>query len=354
MHKNTELYYKSALKLLMPVEKVAEIDGFKLTLGNNYYYFRGYEAPFNNRISCSIAANKYEANKLLAKYDIPVPKSTAIHQDNFTEDNLKQAIINLKFPLVIKPSWGSMGFGVICSVPNFECLYKEAEALINYHELLSIEEFHGGLQSYRVTIFKNKILAVSKRYPAQVIGDGKHTIKELVEIENNKRTKLKDYLKPIVFDSEVLYRLHELDLTTETIIPKNETIFLSHTTNAARGGRSENISEYICKENKLLFKNILKILNLKIAGIDLECKNLATPIINQGGVIIEINSNPSMRIHEDNAYGKPINITKKLMLSFIFKHPISYINYLLTKTKIGEYLTMSILLILFICIYYLI
>lgn len=334
MHENTKLYYQSAKKLMMPIYEIPDIDGFKLEFGKNHYYFRGYDVPFNNTSSSLIGDNKYATNLILGLHGIPVPKAVGIVGAEYSKATLAEEIKYLQFPLVAKPLHLSFGQGVRCNITCIADLCDEMDSIFKLDDFAIIEEFHKDLQSYRVLIFKNKVIALAKRYPARIVGDGEKTVKELVDKENIKRKNNRSYMKPILFDSETRERLKELNITQDTIIEKNKTISLNYTSNANRGGTIENIPIKMCKENVVLMQKIARILNLNIVGIDIECQDITKPIIDTGGVIIEVNPNPSMRLHEDIDEGNKTVVTKKIMRSLIFKHPISYLKHLYKTKKI--------------------
>lgn len=344
-NKNTLAYYQSAKALLLPAELVDDIEGVAVQLGGRTYYFRGGETPFNSSCSANIASNKYCANKILARAGFPVPKATAIHIDDFHRGLLEQIIADLTFPLVIKPSKeGRLGRDVVCNIQNLEQLNTFMHAIFPAHEFLSIEEFHGHLNSYRVLLFKQRILGVVRRYAAHVIGNGHHTITELVEAANQARANLSDTLKPILIDGECLIRLQELGLTVDYIPKAQERVDLCYTCNATRGGTYETIKTNICKENRRLLKKAAATLNLDVVGLDVECLDLAIPIEQSGGVIIEANPAPSVRIHETPQQGKARQVTKTIVRTLIYRHPLSYLHVLYKHKRTSFYVRSLILL----------
>ena len=331
-NKNTALYYKSAKELLLPVEIIHSIEGFLFRLGNKTYFFRGLETPFNNSCSTRIAENKSCTNKILASAGITVPKATSIHISQFHNDPLEILIEHLKFPLVLKPTVSSLGRNVYCNIPDMAKLKELMTTIFSISDWLTIEEFHGNLNSYRVLVFKKKIIGVVQRFPAHIIGDGLHTITELVDEANIQREQLGEEFAPIQIDEECHFRLQELGITPNYIPIKNERVVLCYTCNASRGGTYQELSTKICKKNKQLFIKIASILNLNIAGIDIECADINQPITASNGVIIEVNADPSVRIHE-NSYNAKINrVTKKMIRSIIYRHPLSFL-YVLYKNK---------------------
>ncbi|MFA5960764.1 MAG: UDP-N-acetylmuramyl peptide synthase [Tatlockia sp.] len=340
MNKNTQLYYESALKLLLPAVLAPDFDGFKIKLGKKSYYFCGAAYPLNNAGSSHVARNKYSANKTLEKSGFPVPKAVVIDCETFQENELQEVIAELSFPLVAKPQSGRLGHDVLCNIKTIEQLQHYIRKHRDDFEYISIEEFHGGLNAYRVLLFNNKIVGLVQRFSAHIIGDGVHTVQELIERANKER--LHDTLGPIVVDEECLIRMDELQLGLDDIIPAKEKVTLNYTCNATRGGTYISLKIDLCKENRELLIAAARELNLKIVGFDIECQDINIPITTSGGVIIEANDVPSIRIHEYPMAGITVPISKKVMRSFIYKHPFAYLYLLYQHKHSARYVRMGI------------
>ncbi len=334
MDSNTLLYYRSALKLKLPAVECSAINGMIITLGKRNYFFYDYATPWNNSSSIYISLNKYISNSLMREAGIPIPKSTTLAASEFSYDELLSATSELKFPLVLKPFlWSAKGRDVICNIPTMAKLYTICEQMLKLYPFLMLEEYHGDLQDYRVLVFKNQILAVVARYPAFVIGNGRDTIKKLVEDKNELRAKTSDVLKPIVLGYEANFCLENQNLTLQSIPEKDQRVQMGYTCNASVGGESESIPLTMCDENKKLFLKAASVLSLTLVGFDIACKNLAIPLGKDNGIFIEANKSPSMRIHEEEISGPPQYVSMNILRALIYKHPISYSFHLLKLYK---------------------
>ena len=312
-------------------------------MGKRYYLFRGSETPFNNSSSASIAGDKFGTNKLLEMGGIPVPKAIFLHVSDFQAGYLEERILGLQFPVVIKPLInGAKGLDVLCNIPSMAQLTLFLSQYFLRHDYLLIEEFHGNLKSYRVLVFNRRVVGVVLRFPASVIGDGRHTIKELVELTNTQRL-LNNALGPILIDEECHIKLNELGLDVEHIPAEGVRIVLCYTSNASRGGLYKSLGKKICKKNRQLMIKAATLLNLDFTGIDVECTDITIPIESSKGVIIEVNHRPSIRIHELPISGEPILVTRKIIRSFIYRHPLSYLQALYTNPRTGVYFRCFIL-----------
>ena len=331
LNPNAMHYYRSALKWRIPVTLLPEIRGFEFRLGKHRYFSRGSESFFNGFYGVLIARDKYAANRILARAGIPVPKAVAFEENYLQHETLEEILADIQFPVVIKPTNdSSKGQDVLCNIASMDALKGYLPGFFLKHSFVSIEEFHGNLTSYRILVFKEKIIGVVQRDPASVVGDGLHTLRELIDLTNIKRQQTNDVLAPIVVDDELLIRLDELQLTLEYVPQRNEKVTLCYVCNATRGGSYRSLPlKVVSKENKKLFIQVARALNLKLVGIDVQCKNLQLPIVSSGGVIIEANAGPSIRIHHEAYDGVAYQVTDKIVRGLIYRHPFSYFRSLL-------------------------
>ncbi|KGP62792.1 UDP-N-acetylmuramyl peptide synthase [Legionella norrlandica] len=314
-------------------------------MGKNYYHFSKNETPFNNSCSANIALNKYCTSKLLEKEGIPVPKAISLNFNEFQQNLHKAKVAPLHFPLVIKPIDGSLGIGVLCNIRTLSELETYLEKYFSSYPTLLIEEFHSKLNSYRVLVFNNRILGIVQRYPAAITGDRVHTIKELITLENLHRKRINEALGEIIIDDESRIKLQELGITENYIPALGEKIVLCYTSNATRGGTYTTLNKKMCKKNRKLLFRVSKVLNLPLAGIDVECPDIINiPIEQSNGVILEVNHKPSIRIHEFPMTGKPQRVTKKIMRSLIIRHPLAYL-YSIYNNQPTAFYVRSIILI---------
>lgn len=349
MNKNSLLYYKTACSLRLPATLIDDIDGIDIKLGKQRYFFRGGDTPYNFGSSLNIANNKFCMNKLLENAGFPVPKSLSLSKEDLTNKPLESLIQSLCFPLVAKPMSGTcLGKDVLCNISNITQLETYIKKHSQRYDFITIEEFHGGMSSYRVLVFYNKVIGVVQRYPTAVTGDGIHSINELIALDNIKRKKLSETfpLGPITIDEENQIRLAELNMTLDTIPNDKETIVLCYTCNATRGGTMVSLGKKICKENARLLCNAAKTLNMNIVGFDVQCEDILIPIAKSRGVIIEANSNPDISIHEVPLLGIPTKVSKPILARLILKHPIAYCFVVCQHKEYALYIKVTFILLI--------
>lgn len=334
MNINAILYFAAAQKLGLDAKEVEEIYGFVLKLWRRRLYFFGSNIPFNNVSSMMMSRNKFCFNKTLEAAGLPVPKTIRISREEFQKKTWDLG--GLRFPLVIKPTIGtSCGQDVLCNIQDIESLkfYLRKKFENSRYPYISLEEFYDNLSDYRVLVFRNKVIGVTKRIPAQVIGDGKHSILELIELENCKRDEYSSFvsLGDIKIDDELKIRMRELGITPDYIPKTEEVVRLCYNCNSTRGGAMISLGEKIHKENAKLFCKAAKVLGLNLVGFDVRCEDINIPIEKSKGVIIESNCCPDISIHEQPMEGIPNRVSYKILKSFVRNHFCWYIVTTLSK-----------------------
>lgn len=340
MDKNTKLYFDSARALFLSPATIDDIAGFSIARGKQRYFFRGAITPFNSSSGLIISSNKYCMNKLLASAGFPVAKANSYNIEEFQEECLESLIKEFNFPLVVKPTCGTaLGEDVLCNITSMEQLRAGILKRFQRHKFLSIEEYHSDLNSYRVLILYNKVIGVVQRFPASVTGDGVHSIKELIDLQNIERAMRYGNLtqQAIKIDEECIHRLKSLKMTINTIPQLNEKIVICYTCNSSRGGTLKSLGKQIHKKNAQLLCRAAKELDLNFVGLDVACEDIMTPIETSRGIIIEANHAPDITLHEYPMEGKRCQVSKTIMRRIIFQHPILYLLGLLQSRRLAFY-----------------
>ena len=346
MDKNGLLYFQSACALKLPVALFDQVEGFEIKLARRRYFFRGCETPFNCGSSISIAVNKFCMNKTLEEAGFPVPKAYAYNEEEYKSSSMADLISYVGFPLVVKPTIGTaLGEDVVCNITSMAQLTHHMEACLKDHEYVSVEAFHGGMNSYRVLVFYNQVIGVVQRFSARVVGDGIHSIRDLIAMENVTRETWKKTvsLGEIKVDAEYLIRLSEQGMTLDTVPKNKETVILCYTCNSSRGGSMHSMGKKICPENARMLCRAAVALDLNLVGFDVQCEDILIPMKGSRGVIIEANHNPDISIHESAMSGTPNQVSKKILRRLILRHPIAYCKGFLQHKRYGLYLKTALI-----------
>jgi cyanophycin synthetase len=278
----------------------------QLGYGKNQMRIRATMTERTSSIAVDLAGNKEETKRLLEEQAIPVAKGITIT----SVEGVHEAIRKVGFPLVFKPLDGNHGRGATINVKT------EQEALDAYEHaaLISrkviVERFITGYD-FRVLVIDHKMVAAALRVPANVIGNGKSNINQLIDVENSDPKRgygHENVLTEIIIDRDLLDLLHKRGYTLESVPPAGEQVFLKSTANLSTGGTSVDVTDMVHPQNIFYCERISRIIGLDICGIDIMAENLTQPLTENGGVILEVNAAPGFRMHLAPSEGLPRNV----------------------------------------------
>jgi cyanophycin synthetase len=308
---STACIVEEAAKRGIPYIRLNKHSLVQLGYGVNQKRIRATIASTTSNIAVDIACDKEETKTLLEAAEIPVPKGTVIR----TEEGLDLAIEKFGYPLVIKPIDGNHGKGNTTNITNKEQALKAFDAARHYSRSVIVERFITGFD-FRCLVINNKFICAALRTPASVVGDGIHTIQWLID-ETNKDPRRgyghEKVLTQISIDQFTQKMLDDAGITLEHIPLKGERILLKPTANLSTGGTSTDVTDEVHPANIFMFERIARIIGLDICGIDVMATDLRTPVVENGGAILEVNAAPGFRMHIEPAEGLPRNVAEPVV-----------------------------------------
>ncbi|HKR04768.1 MAG TPA: cyanophycin synthetase [Bacteroidia bacterium] len=283
----------------------------QLGYGVNQRRIQATVASTTGSIAVEIACDKEDTKNLLEQFSIPVPKGKIIYD----EDDLKDAIDYIGYPVVLKPINGNHGRGATINVRTWEDAVIALAAAKQISKGIIIEKYITGFD-HRVLVINYKLVAAAIRTPAAVTGDGKSTIQQLIDKVNSDPRRgygHEKVLTAIKVDDMTLNILKEKNLALETVLPKNETVHLKATANLSTGGTSTDVTDILHPYNVFMCERIARIVGLDICGIDIMAPNITEPINENGGAVLEVNAAPGFRMHIAPAEGLPRNVAEPVV-----------------------------------------
>jgi cyanophycin synthetase len=257
-------------------------------------------------IAVDIAGDKDRTKAMLQEANIPVPQGEVIS----SIDKLEAAIKRIGYPVVIKPLDGNHGKGATIDVRSWEEAGVAFERARTYSRRVIIESFITG-RDYRILLVNNKFVAAALRTPASVTGDGRHTVRELIEIVNSDPRRGRGHdnmLTAIEVNDVCLEFLTKYGYTLDTVLPLGTTCFLKPTANLSTGGTATDVTSEVHPANIALFERASRVIGLDVCGIDVMATDLSTPLRESGGAIIEVNAAPGFRMHLEPTSGQPRDV----------------------------------------------
>lgn len=252
-------------------------------------------------IAVDVASDKHATKELLERAVLPIPQGIIVRD----ESELRNATMSLDFPLVVKPIDGNHGRGITTHINSHEAIVKAYHLAKKESNEVIVEQFVEG-DDYRFLVINYKLVAVAKRTPAMVTGNGKSTIQELIDQENSDPRRGEGHnkeLTKIEVDAITRKILEENKLTLDSILPENKILFLKDTANISTGGTATDVTEKVHPENKFIAERVARVIGLDICGIDIMATDVETPFRENGGKIIEVNAGPGLRMHVSPSMG---------------------------------------------------
>ncbi|QNU68650.1 bifunctional glutamate--cysteine ligase GshA/glutathione synthetase GshB [Ruminiclostridium herbifermentans] len=298
---STQMIIKEAINRGIKVEVLDWDDNFiRLIKDDKIEYLKQATRTSADRyISPLIMENKEVTKLILREKALNVPSGQTIK----SIDDYKTKTLEFKGKdIVIKPKSTNFGQGVvILKNPYTDYDVKNAiEQAFKFDQSVLVEEFISG-KEYRFLVIDDEVIAILHRVPANVTGDGKHTITELVEEKNKDPLRGKGYVTPLekinlgVIEKEYL-AFQGKDFNTIPI--ENEIVYLRENSNISTGGDSIDFTDDIINEYKIIAVEAAKAVGAKICGADIIINNIKELPNNDNYSIIELNFNPALHIHD--------------------------------------------------------
>ncbi|HRG37359.1 MAG TPA: cyanophycin synthetase [Bacteroidia bacterium] len=315
---STGAIVEEAKKLGIPYKRLNEGSFVVFGQGKNQRRIRATMTDSTSGMGIDIAGDKDDTKKILEKAYIPVPKGILVKR----EEELKDALEEVQFPLVIKPIDGNHGRGITTNITTAKeaiAAYLIAKEISN--EII-VEEFIQGFD-YRFLVVNYKLVAVAKRTPAMVMGDGVLTVQQLIDQTNsdpNRGEGHENILTAIKVDEITLNLLSKKNVTLNSVLPIGEILFLKDTANLSSGGTSRDVTDLVHPYNVFLAERAARILNLDICGIDVVAKDINVPLTREIGGIVEVNACPGLRMHLNPSKGIARNVAESI-INMMFPEP---------------------------------
>ena len=246
-----------------------------------------------NVVTYRLCGNKYLTYRVLLENGIRCVPRHEVYTFNQVEKTCKD-FLDWQCPVVIKPCSGtSGGNGVTVNVRTLKELKNAiCESYMFDRRAYLMEQFIEG-SHFRVVTLKGEFAACVQRMPARIIGNGRDSIRTLIERENARRRKSagEGALHPILIDNEVHRKLASMGGSMRTVLRADEEIFVRDTINFHAGGEQAEI-DHVCDDVKRICGQIAEILDIYLAGFDIITNDIHRPLDHTHGVINEVNTSP--------------------------------------------------------------
>lgn len=316
MELSTQLLLREAVKRGINFEILDRKENFvRLTHGATVQYVKqATKTSLDNYVSILAMENKHITKKMLAEVGLRVPKGMEYTDPDKAKSDV--AFFAGK-PIVIKPNQTNFGIGITILKENSdEAVFQRAVDIAFEHDsTILIEEFIEG-KEFRIFVIGNEVVGILHRVPANVTGDGKSTIRELVHLKNQDPLRSKGYRTPLEFiqlgEAESIF-LAAQQKDFETIPTDGETVYLRENSNISTGGDSIDYTDDIPDSYKHIAIEAAKAMHVNITGLDMIIQDHTVEATADNHAIIELNFNPAIHIHCHPYKGKNRKLNEKLL-----------------------------------------
>lgn len=269
------------------------------------------ETDRTGAVAQEIAQDKHLTRQLLRAVGVPVAEGRPVAS---VEDAL-EAAKEIGFPVVVKPQDGNQGRGVATNLRTLEQVAVAFESARREGERVLVERFAPG-HDHRLLVVGGKMIAAARRTPAHVIGDGVASIAQLVEQKNEDPRRGDDHATPlskIRLDPVALAVLAEQGYAPEAIPPLNAIVLIRRNANLSTGGTAVDVTDEVHPQVAAIAIEAARVVGLDIAGIDVVAADISLPLEQQGGIIVEVNAAPGLRMHLQPSGGSPRPVGESIM-----------------------------------------
>ena len=302
---------KEAVKRGIPFTRLNEDSYIQLGFGANQKRIQASMTCQTSAIAVETADEKTRVKKLLKESGIPVP-------NGYIVSTLEEAIAvfdKMGGSMVVKPDVGNHGNGATINVTNIDQFKAAFQIAKNKHPFVIIERFIEGFD-FRLLVINGQLIAAGKRDAACVIGDGRSTVKALIdEINKDPRRGFghEKILTQIEIDEMTRRLLLLKGLSLESIPKKDEKVYLKTTANISQGGTATDVTDEVHPDIQIMSERVSKIIGLDCMGLDAIAKDISLPLNESGIHVVEVNATPGFRMHLEPTNGQAREVAKSIV-----------------------------------------
>lgn len=265
------------------------------------------ETDRTSAIAESISRDKDLTKSLLASCGVPVPEGVTVK----SPEDAWEAAEDIGLPVVVKPSDGNHGRGVFTNLTTREEVETAFSVAQDEGSEVIVERFIPG-NEHRLLVVGGRMVAASRGETAQVVGDGKSTVLELIELQLNsdpRRGNSEDHpLNRVRLDSAARLEVRRQGFEPDGVPPEGKVVVIQR-----NGNVSIDCTAEVHPDTAETVALAARIVGLDIAGVDLVVEDVSKPLADQGGAIVEVNAGPGLLMHIKPAAGEPQPVGKAIV-----------------------------------------
>ncbi|MGD0897883.1 MAG: cyanophycin synthetase [Thermoguttaceae bacterium] len=292
---STQAIVDAALARGIPARRMNSQSLVQLGYGARQRRIRAAETDRTGSIAEEIAQDKELTRTLLRSVGVPVPSGRPVAD----AADAWEAACDIGVPVVVKPQDGNQGRGVATNLTSREQVEKAYQAALLESSNVIVEKFAPG-HDYRLLVVGGRVVAAARREPASILGDGARTVAALVELVNQDPRRGEHHatvLSKMKLDAVALAVLSEQGFTPDSVPPAGALVLIRRNGNLSTGGTAIDVTERVHPQVAARAVEAAAVIGLDIAGVDVVANDISAPLEEQGGVIVEVNAAPGLRMH---------------------------------------------------------
>lgn len=277
-----------------PVERLS-FDTVVTTIKSKSVMFKDMNGPFSSAAMNTVVDDKNLTRQFIRTAGITVPQTKFLRI--FQKQQIRSFANEVGYPVVLKPNNLARGEGVFMNVDSDESLKKHLIKISNIvgddnQQILIEKQFTG--EDFRFVVVDGEVIAVSQRARANVVGDGKSTILELIDQKNELRKQDRDLMNFLIpTDTEKLNRLSSNGLTLQSVPDEGEIVILRNESNISSGGEGIDFTDTVHPDYKeLAIKAVQSVPGLYYAGVDMIVEDITSQPNGNNHVVTEVEFSP--------------------------------------------------------------
>ena len=195
--------------------------------------------------------------------------------------------------VVVKPARGEQGKGITVGVRDEEALAKAIAVARQHCPDVLLEELVTG-HDLRVVVINHEVVAAAVRKPASVIGDGEHTVRQLIEAQSRRRAAATDGESSIPMDDGTIDTVRAAGFDLDEVLPRGHELEVRRTANLHTGGTIHDVTAQLHPALARASTMASRALDIPVTGLDFIVPALDGP----DHVLIEANERPGLANHQ--------------------------------------------------------
>ncbi len=261
---------------------------FELSFGGRSIVCRESLSELTTAVAMSRCDDKSTTHRVLRQAGLRVPEQVKVKDEHqalaFLEDHQS---------VVVKPARGEQGAGISVDIRDLDALRRAIDDARSLCDTVIVEEYVSGAD-LRIIVIGEDVVAAAERRPAQVLGNGRDSVKTLIEKQSRRREAATGGESKIALDGETKRCVEEAGYSLESVLPENERLVVRKTANLHTGGTIHDVTDKLHPTLRTAAIDAARALDIPVTGLDLIVPATDGPDY----AIIEANERPGLANHE--------------------------------------------------------